>query len=479
APVNICFSSATNTGGSSSCGGLIQGDLWYKLKVPNSGFLSLEADYGDFPVSLTALEAEVFKGSDCGSLVLFDCLSFFNAVDDDNSRFTSGLGELNNLAGEDLYLRVIKNTSILGESFQLFAVEPNTDEVPENDLCDNAIEIDLQNDICSFNVESLTTYSFENATFSGVTNLFGGQIRDIWFKVTVPNSGAVGAIFTNEFQRIPITNEVPVLSYIWYTGTGCQDLSRLLVGSSIAVQEAVYTRTYLLDNNGAGFQPGQELFVRIGPNVGEEIENVKPYFFDPTFSEGTPPNDDCSNPIPISVTPIDESPEKIGGCFNGATASGLNPAPTCIDFPGPDMWYALQVPRSGLLDLRLDGRRSLRTRRSASHAFEVYRGECEDLIPIACSYNENEGNAIEGDFQLMQLSESDGISPGETLFVRVWQPIPLVSLGFDLMAMDPDPEPIALEDLPTFTVVQKFLLALFVMTTLGFSLGGIRPFKWH
>ena len=121
-------------------------------------------------------------------------------------------------------------------------------------------------------------------------------------------------------------------------------------------------------------------------------------------------NDDCF--IATSLT--------VGGTFDenavvttniGATTSVGNPNPTCAIFGfGGDVWFSLVVPS--------DGNVNVETKTETGSALvdtgmTVFSGVCGTLTTLAC----NDDKGIDS-FSLLSLT---GLTPGETIYVRVWE----------------------------------------------------------
>lgn len=95
-----------------------------------------------------------------------------------------------------------------------------------------------------------------------------------------------------------------------------------------------------------------------------------------------------------------------------ATDSGELPYPSCgLFFPGGgDIWFSLIVPASGALEIETsdDGTGNFDT------AIELYSGVCGALTYIDC---DNIGSMF-GRFSLLSAS---GLTPGSTVYARVWE----------------------------------------------------------
>lgn len=93
-----------------------------------------------------------------------------------------------------------------------------------------------------------------------------------------------------------------------------------------------------------------------------------------------------------------------------ATASSVA-APSCGDFQGGDSWYTVVVPTIGSVSVEtnnVDGSPVDDT------AITIYEGEIGSLVEVAC----DEDGSEDGNHSLVFL---EGRTPGETLFIRVYE----------------------------------------------------------
>lgn len=121
-------------------------------------------------------------------------------------------------------------------------------------------------------------------------------------------------------------------------------------------------------------------------------------------------NDDCETAIPLTIGTTFEEYAVVGTNV-GATKTIGPPNPTCAIFAfGGDVWYSVVVPP--------DGNMKLEVRQDPGSLFidsglTAFRGTCTGLIALGCSDDEGIGG-----FSLLNLS---GLTPGETIYARVWE----------------------------------------------------------
>ncbi|RSK51101.1 T9SS C-terminal target domain-containing protein [Hymenobacter rigui] len=123
-----------------------------------------------------------------------------------------------------------------------------------------------------------------------------------------------------------------------------------------------------------------------------------------------PANDDCANATAVNV--------EYGTCTaparavnSGATTSAGAPAPTCGNYQGGDVWFRVVVPASGVITLETDSVTSSPVRDTG---MSVYSGTCGSLTELDC----DDDSSPNGLFSLVELT---GRTPGEVLYVRVWE----------------------------------------------------------
>lgn len=121
-------------------------------------------------------------------------------------------------------------------------------------------------------------------------------------------------------------------------------------------------------------------------------------------------NDECENAFALPVGAVFED-EDIVATNVGATNSLSQATPNCASFNfGGDVWYSMTVPVNGTLVVET---RAESGSPVTDTGLALYSGACGSLTEITCSDDEGEGT-----FSMITLT---GLTPGETIYARVWE----------------------------------------------------------
>ncbi|MEP0263305.1 T9SS type A sorting domain-containing protein [Dokdonia sp.] len=211
---------------------------------------------------------------------------------------------------------------------------------------------------------------------------------DLWYSVTVPDSGSVSVESRTDDDSITDTalsiyeGEVGALVEVV-----CNDDGGVGLFSLAEVE---------------GRTPGEVLFVRVWEWNGGSLGTFQMSAYD------TPPpaNDDPEGAIALTV----------GAVFTDfpVTASNVSATDTAIDDPscgnygGADVWFSVIPPSTGQLVIETDTAGGI-----TDTGMAVYSGEIGALVEIDC--DDDDGNGL---FSLVDLIDQD---PGAPLYVRVWE----------------------------------------------------------
>ena len=368
---------ATNSGegGTPICGSGVDSDVWYKVAVPASGNLALETfdvSGGSFDSVLTAYSGTL------GSLTEVGC--------DDNG----GSGNLSKLiltgqaANTALYIRVWGSNGNRGQ-FDICASDPQN--IPTNNNPMGATVLPLSSDSLCNNKKTGSTEEASNSGEGGTPNCGAGLSADVWYQVTVPNSGNLTIEtfdVSGSFNSV-LTAYSGALGNL--TAMGCDDdgsdsgnLSKLVLTNQTPSTK-IYIRVW-------GYKGNRESF---------EICAWEPQTF--------PTNND-----PTGATDLDVGTSSCSGKKTGSTEVASNSGvgtPSCGTGLGSDVWYKVAVPTSGNLAIE-----TFDVGGSFDSVLTVYSGSPGNLTEVSC---DNDGSS--GNLSKLILT---GQTVNTTLYIRVW-----------------------------------------------------------
>lgn len=136
-------------------------------------------------------------------------------------------------------------------------------------------------------------------------------------------------------------------------------------------------------------------------------------------------NDDCVTAIPLTVSTSCSytTYSNIGG-----TASSGAPAPGCASYVTSDVWFSAVVPASGTLTVDM----TAGTITDSGMAW--YTGTCAGLTLLECDDDDSANGA-------MSMITRSGLTPGSTIYIRVWEYGGDFTGTFGICATTPPPGP--------------------------------------
>ncbi|MEM6321494.1 MAG: T9SS type A sorting domain-containing protein [Bacteroidota bacterium] len=361
-------------------------DVWFKLVVPPSGNLSIETkQIGNGPED-TVLE--VYKGN-CENATFLSCDGF--SGEGRHGKLTLD----NQTPGDTLIIRAMAD-AVIGGLVGICAVEI---PAPINDDCEESTFLTI-NDTCTVESQLFfgATPSVDLPNFSCVkTN--GTIANDLWFRTLAPSSG--GHVEISIFAGSGLRS---VSMEVYYGNCGALDF--------VACSSAGKVRM-------ANLVPNQNIYIRVATLVTTSIcenqtINQIGEFSICAKSFSPPTNNLCQNSIPLTVS--EDCSYEIFDNTNAAISLDIPPI-SCLtdngiryrDLKGSenDVWFNVTVPTGGNL--------TIETRQVpnglTNMILEVYRGDCQSLMPIAC--DQYSGEADHARIELSNQME------GEELFIRV------------------------------------------------------------
>ncbi|NIK92183.1 T9SS type A sorting domain-containing protein [Mangrovimonas sp. CR14] len=159
----------------------------------------------------------------------------------------------------------------------------------------------------------------------------------------------------------------------------------------------------------------QQLYI-FGPYANGTEVTITAEHSDPAcdFEVGTwefycpPANDDCEGAEMLTVGPSVEA-YPIDGTVLGATGDS---EPNDCGLNGPGVWYAIVVPANGSVNIETATDSNGTT--GFDSVIEAFSGSCGSLTSIDC----DDDGASSGNYSLLELND---LTPGETIYVRVWE----------------------------------------------------------
>ncbi|MEI6852323.1 MAG: PKD domain-containing protein [Bacteroidota bacterium] len=133
-----------------------------------------------------------------------------------------------------------------------------------------------------------------------------------------------------------------------------------------------------------------------------------------------PANDNCTG---ATVLTPGTSCNYISSTTVGATASAGIPNPSCGNYAGGDVWFQVVVPASGHLTFDTQGANS-----SYDASMAIYSGPCTSLTEIECDADDSNNGA-------MPMINNSSLTPGSTVYVRVWTANGAAGEAFNICAV--------------------------------------------
>ena len=116
-------------------------------------------------------------------------------------------------------------------------------------------------------------------------------------------------------------------------------------------------------------------------------------------------NDECNGAIPLSIS---STCSYLFSSNSGATASAGIPAPGCALYSGGDVWFSAVVPAAGVLTV------DLQSGVMTDSGMAFYSGACGSLNLLECDDDDSNNGA-------MSTISMTGLTPGQTIYIRVWE----------------------------------------------------------
>ncbi|MBD0832009.1 putative metal-binding motif-containing protein, partial [Aestuariibaculum sediminum] len=292
-------------------------------------------------------------------------------------------------------------------------------EPPVNDICSGAIELSVADSgICTPQLVTIDS-DVEDSNFVN-PGCGDYQGADLWYKVSIPNTGGV------RIETSMSDGSISDTGMAVYKGSDCNGLILLSCNDDIGGSSNRYSGISIADT------PGNILYIRVweyGGSIDNGTFNICAYQISP------PPvasNDDCSTAISLSLGVTCSS---ILGSNNATSSEDIDttiPGAGCASYQGNDVWFKVTVPSSGNIVIE--------TRESdgsiTDGGLAVYTGDCDPngLTLLKCDDDGNKGLNTTLNFERIQQTN---LAPGLVLYIRVWS-YENKELGtFNICAIDP------------------------------------------
>jgi len=362
------YTTTTAASPTPSCGVFQGGDVWFKLQMPASGHLAIDAFSG------TNIDPtmSIYTGS-CGNFIEYDCRD--NGSPTDDGRITI---HDENLAEQTLYIRTYQYYSKNGGTFDLCLFEP---DIPDNDFCEKAIDLEVNN-TCGMRFHT-NDFATDSPQAPPTCGLYRGG--DVWFKAQVPASGRL-VIDTDENTIQPVIGIYrgacgDIVNYDCNSGNSMNDNGgKVYINDPTLSNEMVYIRIF-------------QFYNRNGGDFGMCV-------FEPVI----PTNQECSN---ATVLAVGSSPD-YQLFSNEFTTISLEGNPSCEGYQGGEIWFKADVPASGKLTI------DTREVQINNADMSVYFGDCNGLVEYICDDDSGVGEMAKVTIQHVSAA-------GKTVYIQVWR----------------------------------------------------------
>jgi hypothetical protein len=268
-----------------------------------------------------------------------------------------------------------------------FTTNPNP---AANDDCAQAVALTIATS-CTTPVSGTVVGATQ--TLAPSTGCGGTVARDVWYSFVATATSvqlATGAQFTGYY-------DVRSGSCATSTSVACGSL-----GTATTPTQVIVT----------GLTTGQTYFLRVYSSAtAVPAVTASGFTVCLTPAPTAPANDDCAGAITVPI--------QYGTCVGQVTADNTAatnstgaPAPTCANYQGKDLWFSVTVPASGTVTVQTV------TPTAGSPVIDtgmsIYSGTCSALTEVEC----DDDDSPTGNFSLITLT---GRTPGEVLYVRVWE----------------------------------------------------------
>ncbi len=378
-----------NTGNINICDGMNDG-VWYTFTPDISTVYQITAYATEYDGEIGIYS---FDGSN------FECVGY----DDTNGDTDSFIGTL--LAGTQYWINIGDYGSITDTQESGDMTISLSEYYPPNDLCDYADELIVGD---YFFEHNLVVNNMNASHTAGVDpDCISGDQPEIWFWLEVPESGRLvietrgtGSVFDD--------------SVIAVFGGSCGDFTEIACNDDNPDIVTLFSKVELNE------PPGEILYVTAYsfPGAPSGEFQIAAYTI-------PPPNDNCSDAIPLTVGASFEEQAIVADNWYATHTYGID---ACAGSDQPEVWFEVVVPASGQLTIETRPEPGSDFNDSIMAAYFA----CDDSsTEIAC----NDDKSATDTFSKIEITPGD-VTAGTSLFIPVYS-FPNTPMGqFQIAAYD-------------------------------------------
>ncbi|WP_445453996.1 GEVED domain-containing protein [Flavobacterium sp. 25HG05S-40] len=278
-------------------------------------------------------------------------------------------------SGTPYYYRIRANNGFCNSPY----ISGNCTTLITNDECSSAISLTVN--------PSTNCVTSTNATSVGATQSIAGCTGtaddDVWFSFVATGTTHTITVTPNTINNVVIEPFTGLCGSL--TSVGCINNT---TGSAIEAVSLI------------GMTSGVTYFFRVFSNGN--AANAGSFNICIT---SPPTNDECSGAIPLSISSTCSYATYSNA---GATNSTGMTAPGCASYLGGDVWFSVVVPATGEINI------DLQTGTVLDGGLALYSGTCGALTLLDCDDDSSTNGA-------MPFLRRTGLTPGQTIYIRVWE----------------------------------------------------------
>ncbi len=362
------------------CANYLGGDVWFTVVVPpGNGTLDFDLQ----AAGITDGGMAVYRGT-CGNLQLIEC------DDDDGPALLPSITLASLTPGTTLWIRVWEYGGNGNGTFGICVTDPGPP--PSYDEPCTATALPDPTTVCTYQTFSnaAATTSTTTAPAPGCATYAG---NDVWFTVLVP--AASNGVLKFDTDDGDMTDGGMAI----YSGPDCNNLTL------IACDDDASPNGLMPQIIQANLTIGSTIWIRVW-GKGNVPGNNGTFGLCVSIPPPPPANDEPCNAIQLSAS--NTCTYNTYTTQSASSTSGV-PAPGCANYQGGDVWFKVTVPCDGKITIDTD--EGVIT----DGGMAAYRGVCGNLQLIECDDDDSPNDA------LMPMLNLSSLTPGSTIYIRVWE----------------------------------------------------------